>query len=190
MRASGPAGSTPGFGLWTLDFALCTFILLASFGLAGCGYRLGGRGAQIPADVKTIAVPAFRNETARYKIEQALTQAVVRELLARTRYRIQPEPAGSDAVLSGVVIQFWSAPVVVESSGGRTTAVNITVRMRVKLTDNRSGKVLFENPDYIFTETHEISGDAATYFEESAPAVERLSRSFAASLVSSIIEAF
>lgn len=157
---------------------------------AGCGYRLAGRGAQIPADVKTIAIPAFRNETSRFKIEQVLTQAVVREFLARARFRVQPQTAGSDAVLTGAVLQFWTAPVVVDATGGRTTAVSIAVRMRVRLTDNRTGKLLFENPDYMFTETYEISGDAATYFEESGPAVERLSRSFAASLVSSILEAF
>ncbi len=157
---------------------------------AGCGYRMAGRGAQIPAHVQTIAVPAFRNETPRYKIEQDLTRAVVREFLARTRFRVQPEAAGSDAVLTGAVIQFWSAPLVVESTGGRTTAVNVTVRMRVKLTDNRSGKVLFENPDYTYTENYEVSGNAAIYFEESGPAIERLSRTFAAALVSAILEAF
>ena len=156
----------------------------------GCGYHLAGRGAQIPADIKTIAVPAFRNESSRYKIEQVLTQAVVREFLARTRFRIQPEPAGSDAVLTGTVIQFWTTPVIVEPSAGRTTSVNIAVRLRVKLTDNRTGKVVFDNPNYLYTETYEISGDAATYFEESAPAMQRLSRSFAASLVSSLLEAF
>ncbi len=157
---------------------------------SGCGYKLAGRGAQIPADVKTIAIPAFHNETSRYKIEQALTQAVVREFLARTRFRVQPRAEGSDATLTGSVLQFWTAPVVVDPTGGRTTAVSISVRMRVQLTDNRSGKLLFDNPDFLFTETYEISGDAATYFEESGPAVERLGRAFAASLVSSILEAF
>ncbi len=166
------------------------WIGLLGFLAGGCGYHLAGRGAQIPADIKTIAVPAFRNESSRYKIEQVLTQAVVREFLVRTRFRIQPEPAGSDAVLSGTVIQFWTTPVIVEPSGGRTTSVNIAVRMRVKLTDNHTGKVVFDNPDYLYTETYEISGDAAAYFEESAPAMQRLSRSFAASLVSSLLEAF
>ena len=58
------------------------------------------------------------------------------------------------------------------------------------MTDNHTGKILFENPDFVFSDTYEISGNAATYFEESAPALERLSRAFAASLVSSVLEAF
>ncbi len=158
--------------------------------LSSCGYHVAGRGTQIPTTVKTVAVPAFRNETSRYRIEQVLTQAVMRELLARTRFRVQPEAAGADAVLTGSVIQFWSFPVVVESTGGRTTAVQISVRMRVRLTDSKTGKVLYENPGFMFNENYEISGDAARYFEESTPAMERLGRTFAASLVSSILEAF
>jgi hypothetical protein len=166
------------------------FLLAALAALPGCGYHLAGRGAQIPAHIKTIAVPAFRNETQRFKIEQTLTQAVVRELLARTRYRVQPEVADSDAVLAGTVIQFWTTPVVVDPASGRTTSINVAVRMRVTLTDSRTGKTLFNNPDYMFVETYEISADAASYFEESGPAVERLSRSFAAGLVAALLEAF
>lgn len=155
-----------------------------------CGYHVGGKGAQLPATLKVIAVPAFHNDTARFKAEQVLTQAVVHELLARTRYRVQPETRGSDAVLTATVLQFWTFPIVVEPSAGRTVSVNISMRMRVKLTDNHTGKVLYENPEYSFTDTYEVSGDASTFFEESGPAVQRLSRSFAASLVSSILEAF
>lgn len=169
--------------------ALCSLCLCGVF-TSGCGYHVAGQGTQLPTTMKVIAVPAFRNETPRFKAEQVLTQAVVHELLSRTKYRIQPKVQGSDAVLSGTVIQFWTTPVVVEPSVGRTIAVNVSLRVRVKLTDNRTGKVLYDNPGVTFTDTYEISGDAATYFEESGPAVQRLSRSFAASLVSSILEAF
>ena len=161
-----------------------------AFPLIGCGYRVAGRGTAIPADVRTITVTAFRNETTRFKIEQELTKAVVRELLARTRFRVRPEGTQSDAMLTGTVVQFWSAPLLVESAGGRTTAVSVNVRMRVRLTDNRTGRVLYENPDYTFTESYEVSSDVSTYFEEGGAALERLSRTFAASLVSSIMEAF
>ncbi len=178
------------FGLWALNFGPIAVLLILSSTATGCGYHLAGKGARLPAHVKTIAIPAFKNETSRFKVEQVLTQAVIREFLARTRFRVQPEMAGSDAVLTGTVIQFWTTPAVVEPSAGRAISVSIALRARVKLTDNRTGATLYENPDYLFTETYEISGDAATYFEESGPAIERLSRSFAAALVSAILEAF
>jgi len=193
-RVKGPkskaqSGARSHFGLWTLNFGPLLLAAL-TLAMAGCGYHTGGKGAQLPSNIKTIAIPAFRNETPRFKVEQILTQAVVREFLARTRFRVQPQTEGSDALLSGTVIQFWTTPVVAEPTAGRTVSVSVNVRMRVKLTDTRTGKVLYENPDYVFSEPYEISGAAAAYFEESAPAVERLSRAFAASLVSSILEAF
>lgn len=165
-------------------------LLVLGAGLAGCGYHTGGRAVAIPSSIHTLAVPAFKNETQRFKVEQVLTQAVARELLARTKYRVQPETAGSDAVLSGTVTQFWSTPVVVEPAAGRTIAVAVSVRARVKLTESRTGKVLYDNADFTFNETYEVSGDAATYFEESGAAMQRLARAFAGSLVSSVLEAF
>ena len=165
-------------------------LLIVITTVAGCGYHTGGRAVTIPGNIHTLAVPAFKNETQRFKVEQVLTQAVVRELLARTKYRVQPETSGSDAVLSGTVTQFWSTPVVVEPAAGRSIAVAVSVRARVKLTDSRTGKVLYDNADFTFNETYEVSGDAATYFEESGAAMQRLSRAFAGSLVSSVLEAF
>jgi hypothetical protein len=164
--------------------------LCLAMAAAGCGYHVAGKAQVLPANLKIIAIPAFRNETSRYKVEQALTQAVVHEFVGRTKFRIQPDPAGADAVLSGVVTQFWTTPVVVDPTAGRTISVGISLRARVKLTDSHTGKVLYDNPDFQFNETYEISGNASTYFEEGGPAMERLARAFAGSLVSAILEGF
>ena len=156
----------------------------------GCGYHVAGRATALPASLHTIAVPSFKNETPRFKIEQALTQAVVRELITRTRYRIQSEEDGSEAVLRGTVTGYWAFPVVFDPQSGRATTVAINVRLRVALVDRRTGKPIYENQDYIFSERYEISRETSGYFEESAPAIERMSRSVAAGLVSAILEGF
>lgn len=165
-------------------------VLLSLLLAAGCGYHVGGKSNVLPPTLHTVAVPAFKNETGRFKVEQVLTRAVVREMMSRTSYRIQPEPAGADAVLNGTVTQFWTSPVVVEPSVGRTLAVSVNVHARVRLTDTKTGKLLYDNPDFIFTDTYEISGQAATYFEESGPGLERLARTFANHVVSAMLEAF
>jgi len=60
--------------------------------LAGCGYHTTGSSAtKLPSDVHTIAIPAFINKTPQYKVEQLLTQAVVREFVSRTNYHIANE---------------------------------------------------------------------------------------------------
>src|SRR5713101_5920276 len=65
-------------------FAALVLVLAAS----ACGYHVAGRGNALPVEWKTIAVPALGNKTTTYRIEQRLTAAVVREMLARTHYRI------------------------------------------------------------------------------------------------------
>jgi len=51
-----------------------------------------------------IAVPALENKTTSYRIEQRLTTATVHEFLAKTSYRVVPDPANADAVLRGKVL--------------------------------------------------------------------------------------
>ncbi len=48
---------------------------------AGCGYHTAGHAITIPDNVRTIAIPAFVNQTQTFKIEQMLTAAVVREFV-------------------------------------------------------------------------------------------------------------
>jgi hypothetical protein len=78
---------------------------------------------------------------------------------------------------------------VYDSTTGRAVSALVTVSVQVKLTD-RQGKVLFENPSYLFHEQYEISSDLPSFFQEDSPAVDRLSRDFAHTLVANILEAY
>jgi hypothetical protein len=61
--------------------------------------------------------------------------------------------------------------------------------MSVTLSD-RHGKVLYQNPAYLFREQYEVSQDLNSFFEEDSPAFRRLSNDFARTLVSNILEGF
>jgi outer membrane lipopolysaccharide assembly protein LptE/RlpB len=163
-------------------------ILLAAF--AGCGYHTAGHAVQLPENVKTIAVPAFVNETSTYRIEQLLTASVVREFTTRTHYHILNNPGdAADATLRGTVVSTSASPLTYNSATGQAASVLVVVSMRVSLTD-RQGKVLYQNPSYLFREQYEVSQDLASFFEEDSPAFRRLSRDFARTLVSNILEGF
>ncbi len=166
------------------------------FGLAGlvlttgCGYHTAGHTVQLPENVKTIAVPAFVNQTSTYRIEQMLTASVVREFTTRTHYHIVNTPGEeADATLRGTVVSTFSSPLTYDSATGRAATVLVVVSMRVTLTD-RQGKVLYQNPSYLFREQYEVSQDLASFFEEDTPAFRRLSQDFARTLVSNILEGF
>lgn len=169
---------------------LAILIIFAALGSgAGCGYRVAGQRSQfLPPSIRTIAVPAFQNDTLTFKIEQNLTAAVVHELLTRTRYRVQSSAEGSDATLRGTVKSIYSSPVLFSPQSGRTTEVLLTVSLSVHLISNATGKSLFDAEDWVYREPYQVSQDPATYFGENQPALERLSHQVASSLVSSLME--
>jgi hypothetical protein len=168
--------------------ALTTVVLLLA--LAGCGYQTAGRAVRLPDTLHTLYIPAFINQTQTYRVEQVLTAAVIREFHTRTRYRItQQEGEAADATLRGVVLSTQLAPVTYDSETARASSGLVTVHMSVTLVD-KSGRVLWENPNYLFREQYQVTREVSSFFEEESPALERLSREFARTLVASILEAF
>lgn len=155
-----------------------------------CGYRVAGRADTLPADVRAIAVPAFDNATTEYKIEQFLTQAVVREFLTRTRYRVVERPEEADATLRGAVVGFVAFPQNFDPVSNRATTIATITRLQVTLWDQRTGAALYQNPNLEHRERYEVSADPEAYFEERQAALARASESMARTVVSSILEGF
>jgi outer membrane lipopolysaccharide assembly protein LptE/RlpB len=157
---------------------------------AGCGYHTAGHAVQLPENVKTIAVPAFVNETNTYRIEQMLTSSVVREFTTRTHYHMLNTPGETaDATLRGTVLSTSASPLTYNTTTGQAASVLVVVSIKVSLTD-RQGRVLYQNPSYLFREQYEVSQDLTSFFEEDSPAFRRLSQDFARTLVSNILEGF
>jgi outer membrane lipopolysaccharide assembly protein LptE/RlpB len=165
--------------------ALAVLVLLST----GCGYHTAGKANLLPSDLRTLAVPAFVNQTQTYKIEQLLTAAVVQEFSTRTTYRVVTQPDSADAVLRGTVLTTSTTPLTYDSKTGRAASVLVIVSMSVSLKD-KQGKVLYQNPSYVFREQYQVSQELSSFFEEDSPAFQRLSRDFARTLVSNVLEAF
>jgi outer membrane lipopolysaccharide assembly protein LptE/RlpB len=158
--------------------------------LIGCGYHTAGKLNGLPPEIRTIAIPAFVNQTQTYRVEQVLTAAVVQEFNTSTRYRIiSNADSNPDAVLHGTVVQTEFAPVTYDSVTGRASSALVTVVVRVSLVDSHN-HVIWENPSYTFREQYQVSRELSSFFEEDQPAVDRLSRDFARTLVSNIVEAY
>ncbi|HTW58526.1 MAG TPA: LptE family protein [Terriglobales bacterium] len=169
--------------LWVLGTGYWVLVL-------SCGYHTAGHGGQLPENVKTIAVPAFKNETSTYRLDQMLTAAVVRELTTRTHYRILNDAGEeADATLRATILSTVASPLAYDTATGRAASVLVVVSAKVSLSD-RQGKVLYQNPAYLFREQYEVSQDLASFFEEDSPAFRRLSQDFARTLVSNILEGF
>jgi outer membrane lipopolysaccharide assembly protein LptE/RlpB len=186
-------------------FLPCSCISAVLF-LSACGYHVGGTSSQLPPGLKVIAVPALKNDTTRYRIEQRMTEAVVHEFIARSKLRVVSSPDSADAVLHGEITSFEAVPAVfdttpsttsnsttvptVNATTARATTMLISVHVKVLLEERETKKALYRNDDYLFREPYEISTDPAKFFDEQGPALERMSRDFASRLVSDVLENF
>ena len=169
-------------------FAIVAFLL---FVISGCGYHTSGHRVRLPSDVHTIYVPMFQNTTQTFRVEQTLTAAVVQELRSRTQFHVITTNDGNtaDATLKGLVNYTANSPLTYDSVTGRISSSVVTIAMKVSLV-SKSGKVLWDNPNYLYREQYQVSRDVASFFDESNPAFLRIANEFAKSLVSNIVEAY
>lgn len=156
-----------------------------------CGYHTTGNNApRLPSDLHTIYVPGIQNATQTYRIGQTFTEAIIRELRMRTNYRIITKNDGTaDAVLSGTITSVYIAPLTFDSATGRVSTSLVAVTMSTSLAQ-MNGKVLWSNPGFVYREQYQESTDPSSFFEEEAPAVQRMAKNFSKELVASLLEAF
>ncbi len=170
----------------TVLLQLSTFFCLLF--TACCGYHVAGQATRIPPDVKTIAVPAFKNTSSTFHIEQQVTAAVTHEMLERTHYNIVAKPDAADAVLKGTVKSVRTRALTFDNNTGLATSLQAVVELDVKLEDQHSHRVLFSNANYTYREEYQVSEYPSALFEEDKPALDRLSRDVARTLVTDILE--
>ncbi len=159
--------------------------------LGSCGYHVAGQANLVPKTVHTVAIPPFANATVRYKLSDVLPQAISREFISRTHYQIVNDATQADAVLHGSVIAYAAYPTLIDQATGRTSGLQINVRLDVSLVDRASGKVIFARPNFDVHERYELSAtNNIQYFDESGAALERLGKDVARDVVTSILDNF
>jgi hypothetical protein len=158
-----------------------------------CGYHTAGSAGtavRLPSDIHTIYVPGILNASQAFRVGQTFTEAVIRELRSRTSYRITSVNDGTaDATLTGTITSVFIAPLTYDSVTGRISSSLVVVALNASLT-GKDGKVLWNNPNFLYREQYQESRDAASFFEEEQPAVERMANSFAKTLVADILESY
>jgi hypothetical protein len=164
--------------------------ILVGIACAGCGYHVAGRASRLPSDWSSIAIPAFKNDTTRYRIEQRFTEAVIREFIERTKYRVVQNVESADGVLHGEVLSIETSPVIFNSTTGEVETMIVTIHTKVLLVDNKTSKSVYKNDDMVFRDEYQISSDVQSFFDEQSPALGRMSKDFASKLVSNVVENF
>ena len=146
--------------------------------------------SQLPAHIKTVAVPAFQNNALRFKVEHRFTEAVMNELIRRGHgLKVQSEREGADAVIDGAVKTFGFSGVLLDDKG-RARIFEVTITAAVTVRDQHDNRVLYDNQNFVFRGEFEFANDPRNFFNEEDPAVMRMARSFAESIVSTLTNGF
>jgi outer membrane lipopolysaccharide assembly protein LptE/RlpB len=171
-----------------LFLCLCLAAPLAA--VTGCGYHTVGSATHLPPDVRTLSVPVFATRTEAYHTETVMTDAVIREFAARTRFRVTPDGnPDADAVLHGTILKEAMTPLTYNASTQESSSFLLTMVVSVTL-NGRDGRVLYENKNYVFRQQYQSTTDLPTFLQENPAALQRLSRDFARALVADVLEGF
>ena len=147
--------------LRTVPNALALTIAAVSLALLpGCaGYRLG---SMLPADIKTVYVPTFVNQTSEPQLELDTTRFALQEFQRDGSLKLSPEES-ADATLQVKLTDYRLAPLQYDST--RLTAATeyrITLYASIVLTRKSDHKVIVEYPRCYGEGTFPVVGDLSS----------------------------
>ena len=164
--------------------------------LAGCGYGLAGRGNPnaLPAHIRIISIPQFQNQSSTPEVDQVITAAVQQEFQGRGRFRTIPDETGGDAILRGTISSVRTDAIAFDASN-QVTRLAIVVTLNLEFVDVKDKKKIWERAGWQGREEYDISpgaivADPAALFRQDSNALNRLARTLARSLVTSILDQF
>lgn len=165
-------------------------LLALAIAASGCGYHQVGAASHIPGNVRTLDVPMFQSKVQGFNTETAYTEAVVRELNTRTRYRVlSKDGAAADATLRGTILTQTVTPLTYDPTSGQTSSYLVSVTANVVLT-TEDGTVLYRNDAFAWHEQYQSTQDLSGFVQEDSAAVRRMAQNFAEALVSDMTESF
>jgi outer membrane lipopolysaccharide assembly protein LptE/RlpB len=176
----------------------CLLAALCCVVMTGCGYHQVGAATHVPAGIQTLAVPIFQSKVQAYKTETVFTEAVVRELNTRTKYRILTASGdgtfsgsgkGADAVLNGTILSETIAPLTYDANSGQTSSYLVSITASVTLTA-ADGRVLYRNEAFAWHEQYQSTQDLSGFVQEDGAAVRRMAHDFAQAVVSDMLESY
>jgi hypothetical protein len=163
--------------------------------LPGCGSSLAGRGSFLPSHIQVVGIPQLMNRTPFYDVEQVLTDKVRSEFIGRGKYRIVPDTAGVDAVLTGEVVSIFVYPVGFTDQQ-LASRYQFSLQMKMSFTDARTGQEIWSNDALTFREEYELSTrgntaiQGAEFLDQERSAFDRIATDIARTVVTAILEAF
>lgn len=117
--------------------------VLAALALAGCaGYHVGSLKPTTMANVNTLAVPTFRNETLEPRVEVLLANTLIKQIQQDGTYKIVDEKK-ADAIVECTLEEIERKPQrSVRGDVLITREYELEMRIRYRVIETRTGREL------------------------------------------------
>ena len=179
--------ATPRRSAWARTLlSLGTAVLLLS--TADCGYHFAERTDAIPAELKTVAIPLWKNETAEPGIETIFTNAMVKEF-ARKGW-LKPVTQGqADTILEGRIETIDVQPVSF-SSVAIELEDRVSVVASVTLKRKKDDSILWSSSRVIGNEVYDSTPDFNVDLRNREQALRKVAGDMAASVHDQIFKVY
>ena len=163
------------------------WLLAAGLELTGCaGYQLGPAKPSYMKDVRTVAVPVFRNNTLLPQVEGLVTDTVARQFQQDGTYELASRDA-ADVILNCTLERITRTPQrSVTGNVLLTTEFDLSLLASYQVVDRRTGKIL--DSGQVNGTTNFFVGNDVTQDERQA--LPLAAEQLAVRLVSTVAEGF
>lgn len=128
--------------------------------LAGCAsYRWT---SSVPVEMRTVAVPTFRNDSNVTELGSVVTRQLLREFQREGTFRIARADEAALEIQGVVTAASSSFAGADRTAGRRHSAHDFTVKAVISVVDHRNGKVLVNNREYEVSVPYGSNGDLMT----------------------------
>jgi hypothetical protein len=144
------------------------FILILCFFLFSCGYHFRPAGGSIGVSLDSIAIPVFSSPSSFMGLEGEFTRIVREEFITHSRVRIVKRDE-AQGVLCCRIHSVKTIPltysVLKQTIHGYTSTDKVTksrtlrVRLNVKLTDTKTGKIIWQDSTLTEEANFQVSTD-------------------------------
>ena len=128
-----------------------------------CWSPYGFAGGGLPANIKTVAVLPFDNETATPDLQRDVTEALRKELARKLGLREAPENRAS-AVVRWTILRYEpDIPIGFSADPNRATTARrkLQITVDVEIVDQTNGKVLWQRKGVVGEGEYLERGEAA-----------------------------
>ena len=159
--------------------------LALALALGGCGYSLRGN---LPEDIKTGAVPVFRNRTGEPAVENLLTRAVIEAFSTNGRLRVVAA-AAADSILEADVVGYQLESVAFDPRAN-IRQYRLLVTLNVRFRDVRRNTILFQRDGFQEKADFRVLGAVSENISREESALRAAAVDIARAVVSLAVERF